>query len=98
MHALTTVSTSITTGTTVTAGGLAVKLQAYTGGIVAVLGTGQSTSPQTGTMVVAGGMGVAEDLYVVGGVLVTFKILISSTTQSQATQRLSTQQTTSENE
>ena len=52
-----------------TAGGLAVKLQAYTGGIVAVLGTGQSTSPQTGTMVVAGGMGVAEDLYV-GGVLV----------------------------
>ena len=52
-----------------TAGGLAVKLKAYTGGIVAVLGMGQSTSPQTGTMVVAGGMGVAEDLYVVGGVL-----------------------------
>ena len=64
-----TVSTTATSGSIKTAGGMGIAKQAYIGGVLAVLSTTDSISPTTGSVVVAGGMGIAKDLYV-GGVLI----------------------------
>jgi hypothetical protein len=64
-----TISTSATSGSIKTAGGMGIALQTYVGGVLAVLSTEESISPTTGAAVIAGGLGVGKDMYV-GGVLI----------------------------
>ena len=68
-HLSVTPSTSTTTGTMKSAGGIGVAKQLYVGGVMAALATTQSTSSTTGAIVIKGGLGVTDDLYI-GGVLV----------------------------
>ena len=72
----TTESTSTTTGSLKTAGGLGVVKNAYVGGIVDVANTTQSTSISSGALIVDGGAGIAKNLYV-GGI-----VDVTDTTQS----------------
>ena len=72
----TTESTSTTTGSLKTAGGLGVVKNAYVGGIVDVANTTQSTSVSSGALIVDGGAGIAKNLYV-GGI-----VDVTDTTQS----------------
>ena len=65
-----TASTSQTTGSLKTAGGLGVVLAAYIGGKLVVKDTTDSTSSITGSIITAGGIGVAKDLYVGGRLVV----------------------------
>jgi len=72
----TTESTSTTTGSLKTAGGLGVVKNVYVGGIVDVSNTTQSTSVSSGALIVDGGAGIAKNLYV-GGI-----VDVTDTTQS----------------
>ena len=62
-------SSSTTSGSIKTAGGVGIAQQLYVGGILAVKSIMDSESSITGAVVVAGGVGIAKDLYV-GGVLI----------------------------
>lgn len=70
----TTQSTSTTTGSIITAGGVGIAKNLYVGGALALAGalnitdTTQSTSTTTGAITVAGGVGIAKNTYI-GGIL-----------------------------
>jgi hypothetical protein len=64
----TTESTSTTTGSLKTAGGLGVVKNVYVGGIIDVANTTESTSVTTGAVIVDGGAGIAKNVYV-GGIV-----------------------------
>ena len=72
----TTESTSTTTGSLKTAGGLGVVKNAYVGGIVDVANTTQSTGVTTGALIVDGGAGIAKNVYVGGDLQVTGNVTI----------------------
>merc|ERR1712153_111151 len=67
----TTVSTSATTGSITTTGGLGVTLDVFVGGAVSALATTASTSTSTGALISAGGLGVAGDTFIGGTLTVT---------------------------
>ena len=64
----TTESTSVSTGSTVLAGGIGVAKAAFVGGAVNVMDATTSTSVSTGSLITAGGIGVAKAAFIGGAV------------------------------
>ena len=64
----TTQSTSNTTGSIITAGGVGIAKDVFLGGSFNVDNTTQSTSNTTGSIITAGGVGIAKDVIVGGSV------------------------------
>jgi hypothetical protein len=84
----TTESTSTTTGSLKTAGGLGVVKNVYVGGIVDVANTTQSTSVTTGALIVDGGAGIAKNMYVGGDMQVTGNLTILGSNTSLSTTQI----------
>jgi hypothetical protein len=84
----TTESTSTTTGSLKTAGGLGVVKNLYVGGIVDVANTTQSTSVTTGALIVDGGAGIAKNMYVGGDMQVTGNITILGSNSAISTTQI----------
>jgi hypothetical protein len=84
----TTESTSTTTGSLKTAGGLGVVKNVYVGGIVDVANTTQSTGVTTGALIVDGGAGIAKNMYVGGDMQVTGNITILGSNSAISTTQI----------
>jgi hypothetical protein len=72
-------STSTTTGSIVTNGGVGIAKNAYVGGIIRNSNTDESTSITTGSIITAGGIGIAKRAYVGG------QLRVAQTTESTST-------------
>ncbi len=72
----TTQSTSIITGSLVTAGGIGLAKNLTVGGTAKVLDTTQATSQTTGSLTTAGGAGIAKDLFVGGNIYQAMYLLL----------------------
>lgn len=80
----TTQSTSVTTGTIVSYGGVGILKNLNVGGDVGFKTTTQSTSKDTGALVVEGGVGIEKNLNVGGNTVLTGTLTVSDTTQSSS--------------